>query len=45
LWLAVRNRTYIEPEPAELEYGPVIFDLNQLNAAIAAELLANAADG
>jgi hypothetical protein len=38
---AVHSRTYAEPEPAELAYGRVFFDLNQLNTAIAAELFPN----
>jgi hypothetical protein len=41
LWPPVDNRTYAEPEPAELAYGRVFFDLKQLNTAIAAELFPN----
>jgi hypothetical protein len=45
LWPPVDNRTYAEPEPAELAYERVFLDLIQLNTAIAAELFPNVERG
>lgn len=45
MWSAVGNRTYAEPESAELAYLRIFFDLKQLNTAIAAELFPNVERG